>query len=229
MTFEQLETVLDGVVAAYGAQTPLTELPADAYSSMGYPKLLPLMRFSVRRYAAEGFGNLFTMYTRAMGGRMQLATLTWTPNLGTDVPLLLMDVMAFGKKKAAFVEYYDLTEKGAACPELEKLKGKYDALPDYPEKPAWYIGERAAYSLIKGGEADEMLASMLLDSARAYGTLCAERQTNRKEENRTGLSRFVERMVREGNPSSATMEKVLGKAGAETFFRSAVMPIPYQA
>jgi hypothetical protein len=32
-------------------------------------------------------------------------------------------------------------------------------------------------------------------------------------------------MITDGNPSSSTMEKLLGKDGAEKFFREVVMPI----
>jgi hypothetical protein len=33
-------------------------------------------------------------------------------------------------------------------------------------------------------------------------------------------------MIMKGNPSSGTMEKVLGKDGAEWFFQNVVMPVP---
>ena len=46
-----------------------------------------------------------------------------------------------------------------------------------------------------------------------------------KPENVAGLKAFQQRMVREGNPSTAALTKTLGKEGAETFFRTVVMPV----
>lgn len=226
MASYNLQSVLDETVSALMAHMPLSELSAGAYASMRYPKFPAMMRFSVRRYAAPGFGNAFSMYTRAMGGLMQLATLVLAPNAGTNVPLMLIDAMALGKKRAAFVEYYDCTAGGAGCPALSAVQTRYADLPDYPEKSAWYVGERMAYSLIKGGTDDARLAAMLRDSADAYAKACAA-QADVRPENLTGLREFIDRMVSDGNPSSATMERVLGKEGAERFFRTVTMPSSY--
>ena len=212
-----LQTALD-------AKTPLTERSAAPYAQMRYPRLLPLMRFSSRRWRAEAFGSVFCLSTRAMGGRMQLCTFVCTPNLGTDLPVLLIDAMRFGKKRAAFVEYYDCTAHGAVCGPMQAVFARFRDLPDYAEKPAWYIASRAPYSLIKGGADGARLEAMLRETAAAYGEAALSAQA-RRPENLAGLARFAERMVREGNPSSATMSRVLGRAGAETFFRTAVMPV----
>jgi hypothetical protein len=40
------------------------------------------------------------------------------------------------------------------------------------------------------------------------------------------VKEFRERMIRDGNPSSKTLEMLLKKDGAERFMREAVMPIP---
>lgn len=222
MTFSDLQTVCEEACALFNERKPLTELPALEGTPMQYPKLLPLMRFKTRRYAAESFGNVFSMYTRAAGGLMQLATLVFTPNLGVDVPLLLIDVMAFGKKRAVFVEYYDLTESGALCPGLEATAAKYAALPDYPEKPAWYVGERAPYSLIKGGADDAALLDLLETSVRAYAETAV--RAVRSTGSHAKLAAFVDAMIEKGNPASATLERALGAKGAQRFFREAIMP-----
>lgn len=225
-TFSEIGTVLTEAKSLFSASVPLLNLPAGTYADMRYPKFPAIMRFRFERFAALGFGHVSAMRTRAMFGKMQLATLVFTPSAGTDVPLLLVDVMAFGKKRAAFVEYYDLTAKGADAAPLDAVAEKYRAVPDYPEKPAWYVGERTPYSLIKGGSDDGQLLSMLHDSVAAYAALCAERREAHPE-NLEKLSAFIERMATDGNPSAPTMEKVLGKAGADRFFREAVMPKTY--
>ncbi len=201
------------------------EVPADAYSRMKWPKILPLMRFTVDRYAAKDYGHLMVMQTKAMGGLMRLVTVSFTPSAGGTVPYLLIDCMAMRQKRTVFVEYYDCTAGGATVPSLDALKNAYADVPEYEEKPAWYVGERMGCSLIKGVSdgSETRLVSMVRDSVEAYLSLCAA--APKDPNNLSKLRAFQNRMITEGNPSSSTMERVLGKAGAEAFFRTAVMPI----
>lgn len=226
MNFGRLDIAAGELTDIFASKNELRALDAGAYAKMRYPKLIPMMRFWVKRFAAAEFGNVFSMYTKAMGGMMQLCTIVFTPNRGADVPLLLIDIMAFGKKRAAFVEYYDCTKNRPPRAELTAVKKKYASLADYPEKPAWYIGERTDFSLIKGGADEDALCAMLRDSLNAYADVCAAANV-RRAENIEGLGAFIERMVKEGNPSSATLKRVLGDRGAEDFFRFAIMPKEY--
>ncbi len=225
MTFDDLQGMIDEGLAAFSKENPLREVSIKQYASLSYPKLLPLMRFRVRMFASDGFGNVSVMHTRAMG-MMQLATFVFTPNLGKSVPLLLVDVMKMGKKLAAFVEYYDLTANGCRAPLLARVAQKHEKLPDYPEKPAWYVSERAAYSLIKGGNSGVALSDMLSDTFAAYGKTAAD-CLDRNDGNLAQLVAFCARMVTEGNPSDATMTRVLGADGAKRFYSSVVMPPTY--
>lgn len=224
MTFKNLQTIVDEVIDTFSKTMPLIEHPHDQYTTMRYPKMLAFMKFKVNRYTVPRYGNLLTMYTKGLGGIMQLATITFTPNYGTNVPLLLIDVMSMGKKHAVFVEYYDLTGVCKKQPRLMAVAQRYGDLPDYPEKPAWYREERAAYSLIKGGNQDEALLTLIIETIEAYSLVCKE-ETQQAPDNLIRLAAFVDRMVKEGNPSSATMNRVLGKEQAELFFRKVVMPI----
>lgn len=210
---------------ALGKRFPTRELPAGAYAQMRYPRFPALMRFAVRRYAAEGFGHLMTMRTRAMG-MMELTTVSFMPDAGSRVPYLLVDMMSMGKKRTVFVEFYDCTAGGMDAGTLDAVAARYAALPDYAEKPAWYVAERMPCSLIKGGAAadEPALFEMACAAAEAYLALAA--QAPAEAENLAGLAAFRERMIREGNPSSATMARVLGPQGAARFFRTAVMPLP---
>ena len=65
------------------------------------------------------------------------------------------------------------------------------------------------------------------NAVEAYGENC-RRHTEAREANRAGLAAFIGQMIRQGNPASATLERVLGKAGAERFFRTLVMPETYK-
>lgn len=227
MNFQDLPGMLEEMTRAFGQQFALKACPLGTQAFLRWPKLLPVMQFSVHQYEACGYGNIFGMNTVALGGLMKLATFVCTPNTGIEVPLLLVDVMAMGKKRAVFVEYYDCTASGASMPLLEQTATRYVELPDYAEKPAWYVSERTPYSLIKGGTQEERLCSMLSDTIGAYVQECAL-HTQQAPENLKKLQAFADRMVQDGNPSSATLERVLGKTGAETFFRNHIMPCTFK-
>lgn len=239
MAFDNMQGLIDQTLNAFSSSLRIIEMPAGSCGHMRYPRLIPIMHFYVRRFAAPGFGSICTMQTNAMGGIMQLATIVFTPNCGGSLPLLLIDVMSMKKKKAAFIEYYDCTKNGARAAALRDVYMRYSGLPDYQEKGGWYVAERTPYSLIKGGEDIDVLFNMIIDSARAYGTeasgtagkqTAGETQTGQNSAtaaNREGLSAFINRMAADGNPSSAVMSKVLGRTGAEKFFREIVMPVSY--
>ncbi len=203
----------------------LTEITPAAHAQMKYPKYLPMMRFTVHQYRAEGFGHFMTMETKAMGGLMRLSTLVFTPGEGANVPFLLIDTMDMKKKRLAYVEYYDCTAEGASLPESENQAAEFAQLPDYAETPAWYVERRTPYSLIKGGaQADpEALARMVLTCAERYARAAAAAPKNAA--NLAGLRAFQRDMIEKGNPSSGAMSKVLGADGAKEFFKNVIMKI----
>ncbi|MCH3942276.1 MAG: hypothetical protein WAY93_01370 [Atopobiaceae bacterium] len=224
LDLRDMQTVLDGIRERFSARISLAELPAGQYAAMRYPRLIPIMRFSFRHYDAPPFGHASFLRTTGMGGRMQLATAVLTPSTGLAVPLLLVDAMSMGRKRAVFVEYYDLTRSGVAAAPLAAVHDRYADLPDYPERPAWYVAERTPYSLIKGGTDDRRLCAMVADAVDAYASLCAD-APEASADDLEGLRGFADRMVEEGNPSSDALSKVLGREGAERFFRTAIMPV----
>lgn len=196
-------------------------LPEDGYTNMKYPKLLPLLRFHVDRYNVPGFGHVMMMHTVTKMG-MELITISFMPSECVDLPYLLLDAMSMKKKRCVFVEYY-----GCGMEELtdEALKDVYDDyrdLPDYEEKDNWYVKERMPYSLIKTGEADE-LVKMASDSVNAY--LCSVRNTKFMPEYKDRLRSFRERMITDGNPSSKTLNMLLKEDGARTFMETVIMPL----
>lgn len=207
------------------AAFPAREITPPAYAAMKYPRLLPMMRFCCHQYELKGYGNLFVMDTRAMGGLMQLSTVVFTPWAGAAVPLLLIDTMQMKKKYLAYVEYYDCTASGTSLPEAEDQRSEFAQLPDYAEKPAWYVDRRTPYSLIKGGDGANSLAlaSMVRTCLERY--LRAAAAAPRDSANLPGLEAFQQDMLRLGNPSSATLNKVLGERGAQEMFRSVIMPV----
>ena len=196
----------------------LREITPEKYRTMGSL----MMRFRLEQYEAEGLGNLCVLRTKAMLGLMKLVTVVVTPNSGKNVPFLLIDTMDMGKKHLCYVEYYDCTAEGADRDLLLAAGAPYADIADYAERPAWYVSERMAGSLIKTGDRTR-LEQMALDALAAYREQAAAALA--KEENIAGLRAFQQRMVQEGNPSTAALTRTLGREGAETFFETVVMPV----
>ncbi len=218
-------TLTEQAVAAVQKQFMLQEDTPAVYAAMKYPKLLPMMHFTVHRYRADGFGTIMTMDTNAMFGMMRLSTLVFTPAAGATIPFLLIDTMQMKKKSLAYVEYYDCTQNGATLPGAEDQPKEFAAFPDYAEKSAWYVARRTPYSLIKkkGENTQQQLDAMVLTCLERY--LAAAKTAPKDPANITGLRNFQQEMLAKGNPSSTTMNKVLGEAGARIFFETVIMPV----
>ena len=196
----------------------LREITPGKYRTMGSL----MMRFRLEQYEVDGLGNLCVLRTKAMLGLMKLVTVVVTPSSGKNVPFLLIDTMDMGKKHLCYVEYYDCTAAGADRDLLLAAGAPYADVADYAEKPAWYVSERMAGSLIKTGDRAR-LEQMALDALAAYREQAAAAPVN--AENIVGLRAFQRQMVREGNPSTAALTRTLGKEGAEAFFQTVVMPV----
>lgn len=205
-------------VAVLKERFALKDVTPGTYRTMGSP----MMRFCLEQYEAEGLGNLCVLKTRAMLGLMKLVTVVVTPNTGKNVPFLLIDTMDMGKKHLCYVEYYDCTAHGADRDLLLVAGAPYADVAEYAEKPAWYVSERMKGSLIKTGD-KARLEQMAMDALTAYREQAAAAPV--KAENIDGLKAFQQRMVKEGNPSTAALTRTLGKEGAEAFFRTVVMPV----
>lgn len=217
--------ISEKVIKIVSEKFAIKDVTEKSYEKLRYPKFIPMMKFAIKRYEVENFGNLFVMDTTAMGGMMTLSTVVLTPSKGLEVPFLLIDTMNMKKKNLAYVEFYDETSRGVSSEELSALKSKYSSVPDYAEKDGWYISERTPYSLIKGGEGvdNAVLEEMTLDAARRYIEVAATAKVS--EENLIKLRAFRDDMCEKGNPSSATLEKLFGKEGAKKFFKEVIMPV----
>lgn len=200
------------------------EFSAGEYADLKYPKFMPTMRFKVRRFNIKDFGHMAVVDSNLIGV-LRLVTVSFTPNKGKSVPYLLLDVMSIGKRRIVLAEFYDCTEGGTEIPQLKALKEDYASVPEYSEKQAWYVSERMEGSLIKCSTPDdeEKLSAMVLDAVSRYAD--AIKTAGTKPGNIDGLRKFCDRMVEDGNPSTSTLEKVLGKEGGAKFFRSVVMPM----
>ena len=221
---KETERLANEIAELFTKGTVYEEITPDEYARFSYPKHIGLMTFKTRLLRVRGFGHLTTMRTDTVFG-MKLLTCSFMPSEGKKVPYLLIDIMLMGKKRMIFVEYYDWTKDRASQPPLERVCGEYAFLPDHVEKPAWYISERTAYSLIKDipKDADQgLLARVAADSVEAYREAAFSAPT--EADKLGGLIAFRQRMIDEGNPSSAVLERVFGKEGYARFFTACVMP-----
>lgn len=203
----------------------ISEITPSCYAHMKYPKLLPMMRFSVKQFLVGGLGNLMVMDTRGMGGLMMLSTMVFTPKTGKSVPFMLIDTMAMKKKHLAYVEFYDCTQNGSKLDTLDSLPKEFSHITDYAEKPAWYVERRTPYSLIKGGKnvPGEKLRNMVTVCVERY--LDAALAADTDENNLIKLKEFQGEMCSLGNPSTATFIKLFGISGAAEFYKSVIMPV----
>lgn len=197
------------------------EIPEDRYTNMSYPKLIKLMKFRVDRYTLTGFGHLMIMHTTTKMG-MELLTMSFMPSECVNLPYLLIDAMTVKNKRCVFVEYYGCGNTELNDSRLKDVYEKYKNLPDYTEKDNWYIRERTSYSMIKSGEEDELI-NMAIDSIKAYLKSVSDATVMKDYKNK--LEAFRNRMINEGNPSSATLKLILKEDGAKTFMEKIIMPI----
>ena len=197
------------------------KLPKDKYSHMKYLSFLPLMHFYVDQYELEDFGHIMSMHTTTKMG-MELLTLSFMPNTGKNLPYLLMDSMTMKNKRCVFVEYYGCGNDSLNDDALKEVYEEYKSLPDYDEKPGWYISEREPYSLIKAGTEEELL-NLAEASLKAY---ISSIDSSVVDPGYTvKLEAFRKRMIEDGNPSSKTLEMLLKKDGAVKFMKEVVMPL----
>jgi hypothetical protein len=106
--------ISERIVSEVRAASECTEVTPGNRRELKYPKLIPLFHFTVRQYRCP-FGNLLTMDTDAMGGKMLLSTVVFTPDTGRSLPVLLIDSMDMKKKSLMYAEYYDCTVSGVQC------------------------------------------------------------------------------------------------------------------
>lgn len=212
------------IVAAAKSRFSLTDITPPAFAAFRWPKPLPLIRFTVSQYKAD-FGNLAVMDTVAMGGLMRLSTVVFTPCAGQALPVMLIDGMTMAKKALTYVEYYDCTAAGASLPKMAEQPAEFAALPDYEEKPAWYIERRMPCSLIKGGDGvpEKALGAMAMVCVERY--LQAAEAAGADAANLPKLRAFQRDMLERGNPSSATLNRALGQEKARLFFKTVIMPV----
>lgn len=192
------------------------------YQYFTYPRIWPLLHFHTDVYRLHNFGYMTQLHTRMPFGT-RLLTCSFTPSEGNQVPYLLIDLMSMKQKYILFIEYYDCTAEKTEQPFLQNIYETYKNLPDYTEKPAWYIDERAPYSLIKQLTDPKQVTAVIENTITAYKN--AVITNGQSPANRLPLYEFRNRMLKEGNPSEKILKLVFGANGYKTYFKKCVMPL----
>ncbi len=199
------------------------ELDIKEYQYLKYPSFIPMMKMRIKQYRVDNFGYIMIMKT-SMLNLMSLTTISFTPSNGLNVPYLLIDTMSMGKKRLAYVEFYN-TSTLDNFDNLYSLEDKYKIITNHQEKEAWYLKERMKGSLIKEGtkEDESKLKEMIIDALNEYKKVITLASKDINSIN--NLTKFQEKMITLGNPSSNTLNKVLGETKAKEFFKNIIMPI----
>lgn len=202
----------------------LEKVDIKEFKTLKYPKLISFIKMKVEKYKVPNYGYIMIMNTSCMG-MMKLLTISFTPSTGINVPFLLIDTMSLSKKRLAYFELYDTTNKNNDFSTLRFLKDDYSNIEDYQEKQAWYVEKRMLGSLIKisNKKDEEKLVNMLEDALKRYKDVIDNEIQDLTNIER--LKEFSSQMKTLGNPSSKTLNMVLGKEKAQQFFDEIVMPI----
>lgn len=201
----------------------LNKVDIKEYSFLKYPSFIPLLKMNVNLYEVNDFGYIMIMKTR-MSKLMSLLTISFTPKGGKNVPFLFVDTMSMGKKRLAYVEFYNTSTRDDFL-SLSSLSEKYVNILDHKEKDAWYVNKRMEGSLIKEGSSKNEydLKMMIIDALNRYKEVIDNASID--VESIANLKEFQDKMISLGNPSSSTLNKILGKEEAINFFKNIIMPI----
>lgn len=184
-----------------------------------------LMKFNVRQYAVEEFGNLSVMTVNM--GVMQMASFVLTP-YKKDAPMLSMDLMYILGKRKAYTEFFNLTSD-ASTPEyteflgtLSSLSEKYSSLEDIEMKPAWY-DDLLTVSLHKNGgrKDDNRIQELFRDSVSLYINASGKLEPLSDSETAEKIKitqEYSDNLISKGGISTDVFKKELGAEKTKEFF-----------
>ena len=112
------------------------------------------MNFTIEKYYAKGIGNVSVMQAAGFFGLMKMDTLIINPT-ECDMPLFSYDRVHAMGNDTLIVELYDTLANEANrvdLSEIEKVKGKYAALPDHDLGSHWYDSIKLKESVSKKGK-----------------------------------------------------------------------------
>lgn len=199
-----------------GQTFPLEELPCGEYGKMK----VSMMRFTVRRFYAQGLGNVSSMVASGFFGLMKMDTLIITPT-EKDMPLFSYDrVHAMGNDTLIF-ELYDTLLGETDLSALEQVKQEAAYLPDHDLGSHWYDDIKLPVSLSKKGKKTQTSGfdatvvhylAKFLETARSAEACQAAPK-------REKASVYVEGLLQKGGPSTDVFKKGIGPEKTADLFR----------
>lgn len=200
----------------------LTPIDADEFKEI---TIYGVMKFHVRQYGVENFGNLSVMTVNM--GLMQMASFVLTP-FKKDAPMLSMDFMYILGNRKTYTEYFNLTSD-VSTPEytefldtLSTLTEKYSFLEDIEMKPAWYddLLTVALHKKAKHRD-DNTIQELFRDSVSKYinATCKLEPLSDEKiDEKIKIIQEYADNLITKGGVSTDIFKKELGKEKTKEFF-----------
>ena len=178
---------------------PLTELDCRTFACM------EVNGFScrIRRFAAEGLGNVSLMAATGPGGQMQMDVLIAAPT-DRDMPLLSLDRVKAAGSDTLIVEMYDTL---LGTPDLTAMDEAVQAAAPLRDKDPgvhWYDPIKLPQSLCKAGKAEECAA---FDAAsekylRQYAAAARGAGTCDAAAKRKKTAAYVEGLLSRGGPAT---------------------------
>lgn len=204
------------MLTAIGKEFALTELPCGEYAT----QKVSGMKFTIRRFHADGLGAVSEMVASGFFGLMKMDTLIITPT-EKDVPLYSYDrVNAMGNDTLIF-ELYDTLLNDTDLSALEAVKEKYKHLPEHDLGSHWYDSIKLAVSMSKKGKKVHTAAfdACTMEYLQAYLKAAKVAASCEAEPKREKASVYVEGLLSNGGPSTDVFKKGIGEEKTADLFR----------
>ena len=199
-----------------GENFPLQELDCGEYQKMKVSG----MTFKIRRFYAQGLGNVSSMVASGFFGLMKMDTLIITPT-EKDMPLFSYDrVHAMGNDTLIF-ELYDTLLGQADLSALDAVKQQAAYLPDHDLGEHWYDSIKLPQSLSKKGKKAhrEGFDGTVVHYLAKYLTTAQAAAPCEAAPKREKASVYVEGLLTNGGPSTDVFKKGIGDEKTAQLFR----------
>ena len=218
---DEINALVDETLAKVADGRTVTETDVGEYSDM---TAYGILKFHVKQYDIEDFGNLSVMTANA--GVMQMTTVILSP-FEKDLPLFSCDFMYMLTGRTAYVEFYDLVADMdetymSWIDRYKALNTKYADLEDTVPTPAWYDTLKTAGVYKKGSTGDdESIRALLVDAlgvyfeqADTYSLLSDEAKAEKIDR----VKAYSDRLIDEGGVSTSFLKKSFGEEKLRDFF-----------
>ena len=208
--------MIDQMLQSIGKAFPMTELDCGEYAK----QKVSGMNFTIRRFYAEGLGNVSSMVASGFFGLMKMDTLIITPT-EKDMPLFSYDrVHAMGNDTLIF-ELYDTLLGKTDLSALRSVKDQAAQLPEHNLGEHWYDSIKLPVSLSKKGKKAQTSAfnDCTMQYLEAFLTASKTAAPCEAQPKREKASVYVEGLLTHGGPSTDVFKKGIGDEKTAELFR----------